>query len=71
MPRTLSLPSAARAVHAWAGAALSLLVIVVASTGALLVWKDAYLWATIPAARAMASGVGVNSARAAGIVAQR
>jgi uncharacterized iron-regulated membrane protein len=41
----------ARTAHAWAGVVLSLLVIVVGASGALLVWKDAYLRATIPEAR--------------------
>jgi uncharacterized iron-regulated membrane protein len=44
--------SLARTLHAWAGAALSLLVILIASTGALLVWKDDFLRLTIPEARA-------------------
>lgn len=42
----------ARTLHAWAGAALSLLLVLVAVTGALLVWKDDYLRLTIPVARA-------------------
>jgi len=41
----------ARTIHAWAGAFLSLLVIVIAASGALLVWKEDYLRLTIPAAR--------------------
>jgi uncharacterized iron-regulated membrane protein len=46
------IPRLARTLHAWAGVTLSLLVIVIASTGALLVWKDDFLRLTIPAARA-------------------
>jgi uncharacterized iron-regulated membrane protein len=40
-----------RLVHAWAGATLSLLLIVLGLSGSLLVWKDDYLRATIPEAR--------------------
>jgi uncharacterized iron-regulated membrane protein len=45
-------PRIARALHGWAGAVLSLLVVVIASTGSLLVWKDDFLRLTIPPARA-------------------
>jgi uncharacterized iron-regulated membrane protein len=45
------LPRLARTIHAWAGAALSLLVILMASTGSLLVWKNEFLRLTIPEAR--------------------
>lgn len=41
-----------RLVHAWSGAALSLLLIVVGLTGSLLILKDDWLRATLPAARA-------------------
>ena len=56
MPQPVTLPRVARTLHArtlhaWAGVVLSLLVIVVAASGALLVWKDAYLRLTIPEAR--------------------
>jgi uncharacterized iron-regulated membrane protein len=40
-----------RLVHAWAGAIVSLVLIVLGLSGALLVWKDDYLRATIPEAR--------------------
>lgn len=40
-----------RAVHAWGGAALALLVLLVSVTGTLLVWKAEYLRLTVPAAR--------------------
>jgi uncharacterized iron-regulated membrane protein len=41
-----------RAVHGWGGALLALLVLSSSSTGTLLVWKQEYLWLTIPEARA-------------------
>ena len=44
-----------RLVHAWAGAVVSLMLVVLGLSGALLVWKDDYLRATIPEARAMAA----------------
>ncbi len=40
-----------RAVHAWAGALLALLLIVLGLSGSLLVLKDDWLRATLPAAR--------------------
>jgi uncharacterized iron-regulated membrane protein len=49
--RMVAVSRIARTIHAWAGAALSLLVVLVATTGALLVWKDDFLRLTIPAAR--------------------
>lgn len=55
----------ARTCHAWAGAALSLLLVLIASTGALLVWKDDYLRLTIPAARAEFDPTPANLARIA------
>jgi uncharacterized iron-regulated membrane protein len=50
MLRIPPIPRIARTVHAWAGVALSLLVIVIASSGAALVWKDEYLKLTFPEA---------------------
>lgn len=41
----------ARAIHAWSGAVLALLLVVIGLTGALLVWKEDYLRLTLPAAR--------------------
>lgn len=52
MSRPLTVPRVARTLHAWAGAALSLLVIVVSASGALLVWKDEYIKLVVPEARA-------------------
>lgn len=46
--------SALRTLHAFTGAALCLLLIVLALTGSLLVFKDDYVRARIPAARAAA-----------------
>jgi len=43
--------AATRLLHAWAGAILSLLVIVVALTGSALVFKEDWLRATVPEAR--------------------
>ncbi|NHK28994.1 PepSY domain-containing protein [Parvularcula flava] len=43
--------STARALHAWAGAILSALMIVLSLSGALLVWKEDYLRLTMPEAR--------------------
>lgn len=44
-----------RTLHAWSGAALSLLLIVLGLTGALLVWSPDFLRLTIPEARQAAS----------------
>ena len=41
-----------RTAHAWAGAVLSFILFVLGFSGALLVFKDDYLRATLPAARA-------------------
>src|SRR5690606_731941 len=41
-----------RAAHAWSGAVLSLLLLVVSLTGTALIWKDDYLRWRLPAARA-------------------
>lgn len=59
------IPRLARTIHAWAGAALSLLLILIASTGALLVWKDDYLRLTIPVARVAFEPTPENLARIA------
>jgi uncharacterized iron-regulated membrane protein len=59
------LPRLARTLHAWAGATLSLLLILIASTGALLVWKDDYLRLTIPEARQSFEPTAANLARIA------
>jgi uncharacterized iron-regulated membrane protein len=40
-----------RTLHAWGGITLSLLLMLVSFTGSLLVWKDAYLRLTVPAAQ--------------------
>lgn len=40
-----------RSVHAWAGAVLALLLMLVSLTGTLLLWKDSYLKLTVPQAR--------------------
>jgi uncharacterized iron-regulated membrane protein len=40
-----------RAVHGWAGALLTLYVLVIGLSGTLLLWKQAYLWLSIPEAR--------------------
>lgn len=40
-----------RTIHAWGGAVLALLFMVISLTGAFLVWKTEYLWLTIPQAR--------------------
>ncbi len=40
-----------RSVHAWGGAALALLMLLISATGTLLVWKQEYLCLTIPEAR--------------------
>jgi uncharacterized iron-regulated membrane protein len=42
----------ARQVHGWAGAALSVYVLIIGLSGTLLLWKQSYLWLTIPVARA-------------------
>ncbi len=44
-----------RTIHAWAGAALSLLLIVLGLTGALLVFKNDWIRLTVPEARAAVS----------------
>lgn len=44
-----------RTLHAWAGAVLALLLVVLGLSGSLLVFKDDWLRATIPAARAAAA----------------
>jgi len=41
----------ARNVHAWGGALLAIVLILVSVTGTALVWKREYLWLTIPEAR--------------------
>lgn len=43
--------AATRFVHAWAGAVLALLLMLVSATGTFLLWKDHYLRLTVPAAR--------------------
>lgn len=43
--------SIARTIHAWIGAVLALLLLLVSLTGTFLVWKQEYLWLTEPAAR--------------------
>lgn len=40
-----------RSLHGWAGAAVSMILIVIAITGSLLVFKDDYIRATVPEAR--------------------
>jgi uncharacterized iron-regulated membrane protein len=55
----------ARAVHAWSGAALALLLVVIGASGALLVWKDDYLRLTLPAARERFEPNAANVARVA------
>lgn len=42
---------ATRFVHAWAGAVLALLLMLVSATGIFLLWKDQYLKLTVPEAR--------------------
>ena len=42
----------ARTLHAWGGITLALLMLLASTTGTLLVWKQEYLWLTVPAARA-------------------
>ncbi|MFK8018504.1 MAG: PepSY-associated TM helix domain-containing protein [Pseudomonadales bacterium] len=41
----------ARNVHAWGGALLAIVLILVSVTGTALVWKREYLWLTIPQVR--------------------
>ncbi len=41
-----------RAVHGWAGALFTLYLFVISLSGALLLWKQTYLWLAIPEARA-------------------
>lgn len=40
-----------RHLHAWGAAVLALLMMLVSLTGTLLVWKQEYLWLTVPEAR--------------------
>jgi uncharacterized iron-regulated membrane protein len=47
----LTLRSILRNVHAWMGLILALLLIVITLTGTLLIWKQEYLWLTLPEAR--------------------
>lgn len=42
----------ARAVHGWVGALFTLYLLVISLSGTLLLWKQAYLWLSIPEARA-------------------
>ncbi len=41
-----------RTIHAWGGAALALLILLISLTGTLLVWKQEYLTWDLPQARA-------------------
>lgn len=56
-----------RTLHAWAGAILSLGLVVLGLTGALLVFKTEWIRATVPAARAVAD----TSPRALGVAVER
>jgi len=40
-----------RAVHGWIGALFALYVLVISGSGTLLLWKQTYLWLSIPEAR--------------------
>lgn len=40
-----------RQVHAWGGAIIALLMMLISLTGTFLVWKQEYLWLTLPQAR--------------------
>lgn len=51
--------SVARSIHGWAGAVLALLLMLISASGTALVFKDDYLRATLPDARA---GVDVSPA---------
>ncbi len=55
----------ARAAHAWSGAALAFLLVVIGASGALLVWKEDYLRLTLPAARERFEPNAANIARVA------
>lgn len=46
--------SVARQIHSWSGAVLAALLFLISATGTLLVFKDDYLRATVPEARAVA-----------------
>lgn len=45
--------SVARQIHSWSGAVLAVLLLLISATGTLLVFKDDYLRATLPEARAV------------------